>query len=233
MATTLYLIPLPLSPNKLEALPAQVWKVTEIIKHFFVEDVRTCRRFIKELHPALNVEPILFQEVNQHTSPDRKVFKEWVKAGVDIGVMSEAGCPGIADPGAEVVSWAHELSLKVVPLTGPSSITLALMASGLSGQNFAFNGYLPVKEPERSKRIKELEQHSAKNQQTQSFIETPYRNNNLLADLLKNCSANTLIAIAQDVTGDKEWIKTKTVAEWKKQIPKLEKLPTVFSLLAG
>lgn len=146
--------------------------------------------------------------------------------------MSEAGCPGIADPGAAVVAMAQAMDAKVIPLVGPNSIVLALMASGLNGQSFAFNGYLPVKEPLRGQKIKSLEQHSKKENQTQLFIETPYRNNQLLQDCIKHCSANTKLCIAQNITAPDEWIKTQTIAAWKALTPMLDKAPAVFALLA-
>jgi 16S rRNA (cytidine1402-2'-O)-methyltransferase len=145
--------------------------------------------------------------------------------------MSEAGCPGIADPGAELVAIAQNMGATVIPLVGPNSLILALMASGLNGQSFAFHGYLPVKDPQRSKRIKELEALSVKEKQTQLFIETPYRNDTLLADLLKNCHPNTRLCIAQNITAPDAFIKTKTGADWKKQVPALGKVPAVFLML--
>jgi 16S rRNA (cytidine1402-2'-O)-methyltransferase len=147
--------------------------------------------------------------------------------------MSESGCPGIADPGSELVAVAQDLNAAVIPLVGPNSIILALMASGLNGQSFCFHGYLPVKEPFRSQRIKHLEQLSKKENQTQIFIETPYRNNQLLADFLKNCSDSLRLCIAQNITAENQSIKTKTIAAWKKQKPTLEKVPTVFLFLAS
>ncbi len=227
----LYLIPAPIADDALQSLSLEIAGYTTEITHYFAENVRTARRFIKLLHPHLNIENIQFSEIDKHNGPDVALFKEWLKKGYHIGLLSEAGCPGIADPGADLVAIAHTVGAKVVPLSGPNSMILALMASGLNGQSFAFNGYLPVKEPMRSKRIKELEARSVKENQTQLFIETPYRNDHLLADLLKNCAPKTRICIAQNITAHDEFIKTKTTAEWQKNIPVLGKTPVVFLLL--
>lgn len=232
MSQSVYLVPLPIVDGALHTLSPDVTKYTTGLMHYFAEDLRTGRRFIKSLHPSLVMETIQFAEIDKHNGPDKQLFEQWLKAGHSVGIMSDAGCPGIADPGAELVAIAHKLNVQVVPLTGPSSILLALMASGLNGQSFAFTGYLPVKEPQRSKRIKELEVHSAKENQTQAFIETPYRNNHLLADLLKNCNPRTRICIALNITAENQYIKTQTAADWKKSIPTLEKQPAIFLILA-
>ena len=226
------MVPLPIAEGMLQTLSPEVAQVTAALTHYFVEDLRTARRFLKSLHPTLVIDTLLLSEIEKHTGPDLSLFRKWIKEGKDIGIMSESGCPGIADPGSVLVNVAHEMNVKVKPLTGPNSIILALMASGLNGQNFAFNGYLPIKEPQRSKRMKEYELHSAKEKQTQVFIETPFRNNHLLTELLKNCLPYTRLCIAQNVTAEGAFIKTKTVNEWKKNVPALEKLPTVFLLLA-
>jgi 16S rRNA (cytidine1402-2'-O)-methyltransferase len=178
------------------------------------------------------IDTIQFSEIDKHKGPDVKQLKVWLNAGIDVGVMSEAGCPGVADPGAELVAATHNMGAEVIPLTGPSSILLALMASGLNGQSFAFAGYLPLKEPARSKKIQMVEQRSQNEQQTQIFIETPYRNSALLSELLKVCKNNTRLCIAQNITAKNAVIKTKTIAEWKKEIPRLEKAPAVFLILA-
>ena len=232
MKQSVYLVPLPIVEGALHTLSPDVTKQTTGLMHYFAEDLRTGRRFIKSLHPSLVMDTIQFAEIDKHDGPDKQLFEQWLRAGHSVGIMSDAGCPGIADPGADLVAIAHRLGVNVVPLTGPSSILLALMASGLNGQSFAFTGYLPVKEPQRSKRIKELETHSAKENQTQAFIETPYRNNPLLADLLKTCNPRTRICIAQNITADDQYIKTQTAADWKKNIPTLEKQPAIFLILA-
>lgn len=231
-AGTLILIPIPIAPDAFHTLPAEVLQHTAEIRHFFVENIRTARRFLKAIHPALVIDELHFSEIDKHEGADKQLLRDWLKAGHTVGVMSEAGCPGIADPGAELVAVAQELRAKVRPLTGPNSMILSLMASGLNGQSFAFNGYLPVKEPARSTRIKALEALSRKEQQTQLFIETPYRNNQLLDDLLKHCQPSTRLCIALHITDPGEWIVTRHISEWQKNKPALEKAPAVFLLLA-
>jgi 16S rRNA (cytidine1402-2'-O)-methyltransferase len=228
---TLYLIPIPISEGALQTLSPDVAKVTSGLKHYFAENARTARRFLKSLHPALVIETLQISEIDKHAGPDMGLLRQWLKAGHEIGIMSEAGCPGIADPGAELAWVAQSMGARVVPITGPNSIILALMASGLNGQSFCFTGYLPVKDPNRSKRIKELETVSAREKQTQIFIETPYRNDYLLGDLIKTCNSHTRICIAKNITAPNEWIKTKTVADWRKDKPVLGKEPVVFLML--
>lgn len=229
----LYLIPLPIAEGMLHTLAAEIYTHTLQIQHYVVENARTARRFIKALHPDLDISGYAFLEIDKHQGVDINMYKSWLTKGLSIGIMSEAGCPGIADPGAEIVALGHQYQAIVTPLVGPSSITLALMASGLNGQSFAFAGYLPIKEPERSKRIKELEVHSGKEHQTQAFIETPYRNNGLLADLLKNCLPHTRLCLALHMTAENSYIKTMTVSEWRKNTPNLEKAPAIFLILAN
>ena len=229
--STVYLIPIPITEGALDTLSAEVANHTGKITHYFVENVRTARRFLRSLHPDLVIDSLNFSEIDKHDGPDISLFKSWLKEGHIIGIMSEAGCPGIADPGAELVSIAQNMKVKVVPLVGPNSIILALMASGLNGQSFCFTGYIPVKDPMRSKRIKELETNSIKEKQTQIFIETPYRNDHLLADLLKHCNSGTRICIAVNITASDSLIKTKTVMEWSKEIPVLGKAPAVYLML--
>ncbi|RYE23278.1 MAG: SAM-dependent methyltransferase [Sphingobacteriales bacterium] len=232
MQATIYLIPIPIAEEALHTLSPQIAATIPGIKHFFVEDLRTARRFLKSVDKSIVIDDLQFSEIDKHSGADTKTLKNWINQGHTIGIMSEAGCPGIADPGAELVALAHQLHAKVIPLTGPNSLILALMASGLNGQSFCFSGYLPVKDPARSQRIKQLENDSRKENQTQLFIETPYRNNNMLEDLLKNCVDSTRICIAQNITGSNESIKTRTVAQWKNNKPQLEKAPAVFLLLA-
>ncbi len=227
----LCLIPIPIADGALETLPQEVTRYTGEIAHYFVENVRTARRFLRSLHPTLVIDSLQFSEIDKHTGADTTLLRNWLKDGINVGVMSEAGCPGIADPGANLVAIAHEIGATVIPLTGPNSLILALMASGLNGQSFSFTGYIPVKDPMRSKRIKDLEALSQKEKQTQLFIETPYRNDALLADLLKHCSPRTRICIAQNITAADSFIKTKTAAEWSKDIPVLGKIPAVFLML--
>lgn len=229
---TLYLIPVPIAEGALHTLPADIYNITGSINHYIVENVRTARRFLRSLHANLDLNQIQFSEIDKHDGADVGTFKTWIKEGHKIGILSESGCPGIADPGAELAAIAQQMGIKVVPVTGPSSIVLSLMASGLNGQSFCFNGYLPVKEPERSKRIKYLEQLSAKEKQTQIFIETPYRNGNLFADFLKNCMPKTRLCIAQNLTAPEASVKTLTIEEWKKKQITIGKVPVVFLILA-
>jgi 16S rRNA (cytidine1402-2'-O)-methyltransferase len=231
-AAKLYLIPIPITDGALQTLSPEIATHTLTIKHYFVENIRTARRFLKALHPSIIIDELSFSEIDKHAGPDIGLFKRFAKEGHEIGIMSESGCPGIADPGAELVRIAQEMNITVVPLTGPSSILLSLMASGLNGQSFCFNGYLPVKDPLRSQKIKALETLSKKENQTQLFIETPYRNNALLDELLKHCQNSTRLCIALNITASNAFIKTKTVGEWKQHKPILEKEPAVFLILA-
>ena len=224
----IYLIPIPIAEGALQTLPAEIATHTATISHYFAENIRTARRFLRSLHPKLVLENINFSEIDKHTGADTALFRKWLKEGQAIGIMSEAGCPGIADPGAELAAIAQQLGVEVVPLTGPNSLILALMASGLNGQSFCFSGYIPVKDPLRGNRIKELEAISVKDNQTQLFIETPYRNDHLLTDLLKHCQPATRLCIAQNITSANAMIKTRSVGDWSKSIPVLGKVPAVF-----
>jgi 16S rRNA (cytidine1402-2'-O)-methyltransferase len=228
----LYLLPNVLNEGDWQnVLPARVVEIIGKTSYYIVENIRTTRRFLKQIDSKINIDELTFYELNKHT--DDSVISDYLKPleqGEYMAVVSEAGCPGIADPGANVVKTAHQKGLKVVPVVGPSSILLAIMASGLNGQNFAFNGYLPIKPSERSRAILTLEKKAVAGNQTQVFIETPYRNNSLIADLLKVCSASTLLCIAANITGEKEFISTKQVGQWKKQVPDLHKQPAIFLL---
>ncbi|PUZ28042.1 SAM-dependent methyltransferase [Chitinophaga parva] len=224
-----YLIPTVLAEDHLETIPAYVTAVVQRLKIFFVENERTARRYMKALDRGIVIDALQLYPMNNNQPPDVALAKKLLLAGHDIGVMSEAGCPAIADPGHLIVGVAHQVHAPVVPMVGPNSILLALMASGMNGQNFAFTGYLPVDKGARVKAIKDLEQRSAKFQQTQGFIETPYRNNALFADLLATLAGNTQLCVAAEITGDHEYILTKTVAEWKKlPAPELHKRPAIF-----
>jgi len=214
-----------------QCIPPQNYDVVARLRHYVVENARTARRMLRQMSATLVLEELVISEIDKHTGADEKLFQQWLKAGLEIGIMSEAGCPGIADPGSRLVALAHAAGAKVIPLTGPSSILLALMASGLNGQSFAFEGYLPVKEPQRSQSIKQLEQESRQRQQTKIFIETPYRNNQLLADILKHGTPATLLCIALHIGSEAESIVTKSLAQWKKQPPQLPKAPAVFLIL--
>ncbi len=226
----LFLVPNVLSEsNWQQVLPAGIYSIITETKYFIVENIRTARRFMKQVNNEVNIDDCTFYELNKHTSPaEIPSFLNPLQKGFDVAVISEAGCPGVADPGADVVKIAHQKGIKVVPLVGPSSILLALMASGLNGQNFAFNGYLPVKPNERTRAVSSLEKKALNEQQTQIFIETPYRNNQLIEDILKTCSPTTLFCIAADITGENEFICTKTIQQWKNHVPDLHKIPAIF-----
>jgi 16S rRNA (cytidine1402-2'-O)-methyltransferase len=225
----LYLIPTILAPDTAnQVLSSQIIEVIENTNYYFVENIRTARRFISELKLGIIIDSLHFFELTKDTSMEevRHYFKQ-IPENQSIGVISEAGCPGVADPGAIAVKIAHQLGIRVVPLVGPSSILLALMASGFSGQSFVFHGYLPIDKIERSKRIKMLENDSRR-QQTQIFMETPFRNNQLLEDILNVCQTTTNLCIACNVTASDEMIQTKTIHDWKKHKPDLHKKPTIF-----
>lgn len=228
----LYLIPTTLGETDLDRiLPAYNNEIVNRLDFFIVEDVRTARRFLKKINPATDIDSKTFYVLNQHTRPEEIAgFLKPLSEGREVGVISEAGCPAIADPGADVVAIAQEKGFKVVPLVGPSSILLALMASGFNGQSFAFNGYLPVQPADRTKAIKRLENRAHNEKQSQIFIETPYRNMKMLQDIISVCQPTTRLCIAADITLETEFIHTKTVNDWKKQLPDLNKRPCIFIL---
>ena len=227
----LLMVPVPVAEGAIASLSADVVGHTLHLTRYFVEDLRTARRVLRAIHPGIDIDAMQFSVIDKHAGPDTALLKNWLSAGKDVGVMSEAGCPGIADPGAVLAAVAHELGAPVVPLVGPSSLLLALMASGLNGQNFCFRGYLPVKEPMRSKTLKEWETASVRDNQTQLFIETPYRNQVLLEVVLKTCSPRTRLCIAQNVTAPNAFVRTLTIKDWKTKPPVLGKEPAVFLLL--
>ena len=232
---TLYLIPVPLGPTPPEAsLPANVLAVVRPLKYFVVEQAKTARAFLKAGGTDTVLQELQLQELNEHTKADAlDHLLAPLRAGHDIGLLSEAGCPAVADPGANLVALAQSEGIRVAPLIGPSSLLLALMASGLNGQRFAFQGYLPAKEIERNKALKDLEAESRKRQQTQIFIETPYRNRALFDAILQNCQAATRVTIATDLSLPSESVRTLSVQAWKKETPpEIERRPTVFLLLA-
>ena len=234
MPSTLWLLPVGLGDRPWEHwLPAEAQAVACSLKYFIVENAKTARADLKRLgHPVALRELLIEQIPEPLTLPACDKLLEPLAAGHDIGLMSEAGCPAIADPGALLVRRAHELRIKVRPLVGPSSIVLALMGSGLDGQRFAFHGYLPAREPERSKRISTLEFESTREQQTQIFIETPYRNAVMFDALLRSCKPRTRLCIATDLTLESELIQTLSIAEWRsKPPPVIDKRPTVFLFL--
>ena len=232
----LYLIPVTLGNTPIEqVLPAYNKQVICNIRHFIVEEVRTARRFLKQVDRDINIDELTFYPMGKHA--DAASFSKYLDAlrnGEDMGVISEAGCPAVADPGADVVAIAQREGLKVVPLVGPSSILLAVMGSGFNGQSFAFHGYLPIAPTDRAKRLKQLESRSAAEHQTQLFIETPYRNHKIIADILSACNPRTRLCIASGLTTEKEYICSKTVKEWKQAPPPdLNKIPTIFAIYVG
>ena len=231
-ASTVYLIPTVLHEGQIETLPAYLLPAIKKCNIFFVENERTARRYLKILWKEMVIDDYEWQNMKEVNAETILQFKNAIKQNKTIGIISEAGCPGIADPGQQLVMIAQEMNIAVKPLVGPSSILLALMASGMNGQQFQFVGYLPIESAERSKSIKNLESESKQKNCTQIFIETPYRNNQLLEALLKNCKTNTLVCIACELTSDHEFVKTKSVHDWKKQVPDLHKKPVIFLLLA-
>ena len=230
METALYLLPVTLGDTPVEkVLPSYNKEIILGIKHFIVEDVRSARRFLKKVDASINIDELTFYPLNKYTSSaDLSGYLKPLEAGHSMGVISEAGCPAVADPGADVVAIAQRKNLKVVPLVGPSSIILSVMGSGFNGQSFAFHGYLPIDATERMKRLKELEGRIYSENQTQLFIETPYRNNKMMDDIMQACRPQTKLCIAANITCEGEYIRTKTVREWKGHLPDLTKIPCIF-----
>ena len=231
MGPALYLIPVTLGETEVSrVLPSYNAEVILQIKHFIVEEVRSARRFLKKVDRNIQIDDLAFYPMGKHASPE--LFASYLRPleqGESVGVISEAGCPAVADPGADVVAIAQRKGLRVVPLVGPSSILLAVMASGFNGQSFAFNGYLPIEPGERTKRLKLLEQRVYAERQTQLFIETPYRNAKLFAEILRTCRPQTRLCVAAGLTCAEEFIRTRTVQEWKKHpLPDLSKIPAIW-----
>jgi len=232
MPGTLYLMPNTLgNPENGLTLPPLVRSLVIDIGVFIVEDLRNARRFLKSIDKEILIDSLVFHLLNEHTEAGEiPGFLREVEAGKDAAVISEAGVPGVADPGSRLVSAAHVKGIRVVPLTGPSSILLSLMASGLNGQSFRFHGYLPVKRPDRIRKIRQLDQEVQSSSETQIFIEAPYRNDSLLTDLIATCQPGTMLCIAADLTLDTEFIRMHPIAQWKKKAPGLNKRPVVFLL---
>ncbi|TCD27449.1 SAM-dependent methyltransferase [Pedobacter psychrodurus] len=228
---TLYLIPVPLAEEVAHKTftPYLVDTINQI-DTYIVENSKTARRFLKEAGLTTPQKDLIVHDYGKHNRTDLGQFFVELAAGKDVGLMSEAGCPGIADPGAEIVAEAHKRGIKVVPLVGPSSILLALMASGFNGQSFAFWGYLPIDKEQRTKRIKDLDLSASRYKQTQIFIETPFRNNQLFEEVLKSCKPNTQVCVASNLTAEDEFIKTQSVYNWRKEEIDLHKQPTIFLL---
>lgn len=221
MKGKLYLIPTTLGENEpLEVMPYSVKTIVELLDHYIVENEKSARRFIKKITPKKTQSSLIMMKLDKYAKEiETRTYLDLCEQGVSIGLLSEAGVPAVADPGASMVKLAHEKGIQVVPLVGPSSILMALMASGLNGQNFAFNGYLPIDNSERKKEIKALEKLSKEKNQSQIFIETPYRNEKMFTDLKSVLSPGTLLCIAIDISLPKEFIKTYTIAHWKRQSP--------------
>lgn len=226
----LYLIPTRLGDNApLEVLPISIKKIIELVDDYIVENEKTARRFIKKVSTSKSQPSLKISLLNKFTDPSElPSFLDACLEGKHVGLLSEAGCPGVADPGADIVKIAHEKDIQVVPLVGPSSILLALMSSGMNGQSFAFNGYLPIDKSKRKSTLKRLEKQSFSQNQTQIFIETPYRNNKMLEDICNALQPNTRVCVACDITLPTEYIKTKTVKEWKNNTEDLHKRPAIF-----
>lgn len=230
MESALYLIPNLLGETPVEqVLPSYNREVILGIHHFIVEDVRTARRFLKRVERTIDIDGLTFYTLNKYTTQAELAgMLQPLEEGEPMGVISEAGCPAVADPGADVVAQAQHKGLKVVPLVGPSSIIMAVMGSGFNGQSFAFNGYLPIEPDERAKCLKRLEQRAITEGQTQLFIETPYRNSKMLESIIKSCRPQTQLCVAAGITTQHEQIRTMTVREWAAQKPTLDKIPSIF-----
>lgn len=228
---TLYLIPTTLgdTAETADVIPTKVVNIINTIDEYIVENEKTARRYLKKVGLQKPLPEIILHPLNKHTQRREYIgYLASLIAGKDMGIISESGCPGVADPGAEIVKLAHEKKIKVVPLVGPSSILLSLMASGFNGQKFAFNGYLPKDRSDRINKIMELEKLAHKKDQTQLFIETPYRNMHILEDIVAYCDNKTLLCVACDISLPSEFIQTKSIGEWKNKIPKINKRPTIF-----
>lgn len=231
-AGKIYLFPVPLSDGELTSvLPARNIELIKDIRVFVVENIRSARRFLKKCDRSIDIDSLTFFTLNEHTAPeDVPAMIEPALEGNDIGVISEAGCPAVADPGADIVALAQRKGVEVMPLVGPSSILMGLMGSGFNGQTFAFAGYLPVDQAARTARLKEMERRINKERQTQIFIETPYRNNKLISELCNSLPASMLLCVASDISGEKQSIITKSIGEWKKSTYDYSHTPTIFLL---
>ncbi len=231
---TVYLVPTFISDGGTNTIPKQVYERLALLDYYLVENLRTSRRYISSLKLGLTIDNLEFQELSKKTTVEEvEMLMRPVLEGKDVGILSESGCPGVADPGAKAVEYAHKKGIKVVPLVGPSSILLALMASGLNGQKFTFHGYLPIKPAELQRRIRELESASVAEGMAHIFIEAPYRNNQLFQNILKFGHSNTLLCVAKDLTGSNEFVKTLPIYAWKKETIDLHKVPSIFILQAN
>lgn len=237
MENALYLLPVTLGDTEIDnVLPSYNREIIRQIKFFIVENVRSARRFLKKVDRDINIDELTFYLMDKHTDAAKMAsYLKPLEEGNAMGVISEAGCPAVADPGADVVAVAQRKNLRVIPMVGPSSIIMSVMGSGFNGQSFAFNGYLPIEPAERTKRIKQLETRAYTEDQTQLFIETPYRNHKMLEELLRTCKPSTRLCIASGITcAEEEYIHTHTIAEWKKiKLHDLSKIPTIFLIYKG
>ncbi|HTL06730.1 MAG TPA: SAM-dependent methyltransferase [Chitinophagaceae bacterium] len=228
-----YLIPSFIDEENLQVLPAYITGAVQQCNVFFVENERSARRYLKQLWKEMVIDNYEWHTIHKAEEEVQETFKKCLQRGLSIGIISEAGCPGVADPGQLLVKTAHAMGAKVLPLSGPSALLMALMASGMNGQSFQFVGYLPIDASARTKAIKDLEAESIKKNCTQIFIETPYRNNQLLEALIKTLHPATSLCVAAGISGPAEFIKTMPVAAWKNQVPDIHKIPTVFLLLGA
>lgn len=232
MMSKIYLIPSILDEAAVHTIPTYIIDAVKDCKIIFAENERTSRRFLKSIHKPIVIDDYEWHTIHKAETEQKNIFRQKIKEGKNIAIISEAGCPGIADPGQLLIEVAQQMNAKVIPLVGPSSILLALMASGMNGQQFEFLGYLPIDIGERVKAIKEIEINSQKKNSTQIFIETPYRNNQLIETILKTCKPSTKFCIASELTGPGELVKTKTVGDWKNEKTDFHKKPVIFLLYA-
>ncbi len=233
MSSTIYLIPTVLAEGQVNVLPAYLLDAVKQCPVFFVENERTARRYLKLLWKEIVIDDQEWYSMKTVDNTIMQAFRQKIKEGKNIGIISEAGCPGVADPGQQLVAIAQEMNVTVKPLVGPNSILLALMASGMNGQQFQFNGYLPIEAGEKAKTIKQLESESRQKNCTQIFIETPYRNNQLLETIIKTCQPQSRLCIAVDLTSPHEMVKTRTIQDWKREHVDLHKRPAIFLLSAA
>jgi 16S rRNA (cytidine1402-2'-O)-methyltransferase len=233
--TALFLIPVTLGETEVDkVIPPFNIEIVNQLRYFIVENIRSTRRFLKKCNPEIDIDSLTFYELNKHT--DRNQIASYLlpmKSGESVGVISEAGCPAVADPGADVVAIAQNEGYKVVPLVGPSSMLMAIMASGFNGQSFAFHGYLSIDASERVKKLKQLETRAYNEDQTQLFIETPYRNQKLAEDIIQHCKPHTRLCIAMNISCEDEYIVTKSMQAWKGKLPDMHKKPCVFLIYKG
>ena len=228
----IYLVPSFLADGATETIPGYVMAAVKTCEVLFVENERTARRFLKAMDRTIVIDDFEWHVIHKAEKEQVEIFKEGIRAGKNIAIISEAGCPGVADPGQILIAEAQKMNAEIKPLVGPSSVLLALMASGLDGQHFCFLGYLPVDHTERLKKIKQIEEESSRKKCTQIFIETPYRNNQLLETILRHGHPSTRLCIAAEITSPQEYIKTKSIAEWRKEKIDLHKKPVIFLLMS-